>query len=203
MQTTRWLAPPPFGRHIAPTGRNMSGLSPRGDGDARGIEPLAHRQESRLGSGPQCLRFRRHGGFTLIELLVVVALIAITSATISLALRDPTELQLQREAQRLAALLETARAESRASGLAVRWIPKSVKTGEDFQFTGLPKTIQLPSRWLGDPVAVTIENATAVNPGLVLGPEPIIPAQRLRLQLGDQRVVLGTDGLAAFEVVNP
>jgi len=145
----------------------------------------------------------RNAGFTLIELLVVVALIAITSATISLALRDPAELQLQREAQRLAALLETARAESRASGLTVRWIPKAVKTGDDFRFEGLPKTIQLPTRWLGDPVAVTIENASAANPGLVLGPEPVIPAQRLRLQLGDQRVMLGTDGLSAFDVVTP
>jgi len=143
----------------------------------------------------------RTGGFTLIELLVVVALIAIASATISLSLRDPTELQLQREAQRLAALLETARAESRASGLAVRWVPKAVKTGEDFHFDGLPRTLQLPSRWLGDPVAVTIENANPVNPGLVLGPEPVIPAQRLLLQLGNQRVMLGTDGLAAFDVV--
>lgn len=140
-------------------------------------------------------------GFTLIELLVVVALIAITSATISLALRDPTELQLQREAQRLAALLETARAESRASGLAVRWIPKGVKAGEDFHFAGLPPTIELPSRWLGDPVAVSIPSATAQNPGLVLGPEPVIPAQQLRLQLGSQSLVLATDGLAAFDVV--
>ncbi|MFN3862198.1 MAG: Tfp pilus assembly protein FimT/FimU [Roseateles sp.] len=143
----------------------------------------------------------RVGGFTLIELLVVVALIAITSATISLALRDPTELQLQREAQRLAALLETARAESRASGLAVRWIPKGVKAGEDFHFAGLPPTIELPSRWLGDPVAVSIPSATAQNPGLVLGPEPVIPAQQLRLQLGSQSLVLATDGLAAFDVV--
>lgn len=142
-------------------------------------------------------------GFTLIELLVVVALIAITSATISLALRDPTELQLQREAQRLAALLEAARAESRASGLAVRWIPKPGKSGEDFQFTGLPRTLQLPSRWLGEPVAVQVENATATNPGLVLGPEPVIPAQRVLLQLGSQRLVLGTDGLAAFDVITP
>ncbi|RZI84152.1 MAG: type II secretion system protein GspH [Rubrivivax sp.] len=141
------------------------------------------------------------GGFTLIELLVVVALIAITSATITLALRDPQELQLQREAQRLAALLETARAESRASGLAVRWIPKSVKPDEDFHFEGLPRSIQLPSRWLGEPVAVVVENATVVNPGLILGPEPVIPAQRLWLQLGSQRVVLGTDGLSAFDVV--
>ncbi|MEO6281196.1 prepilin-type N-terminal cleavage/methylation domain-containing protein [Roseateles sp.] len=142
-------------------------------------------------------------GFTLIELLVVVALIAITSATISLALRDPAELQLQREAQRLAALLEAARAESRASGLAVRWIPAAIKTGDDFRFEGLPRTIQLPSRWLGDPVAVTIANASATNPGLVLGPEPLIPAQRLQLQLGSQRVVLGTDGLSAFDVIPP
>lgn len=142
-------------------------------------------------------------GFTLIELLVVVALIAITSATISLALRDPQELQLQREAQRLVALLETARAESRATGLAVRWLPKSAKTGDDFQFVGLPRTVQLPARWLGEPVAVTIENATALNPGLILGPEPVIPAQRLRLQLGGQQVLLGTDGLAAFDIVTP
>lgn len=146
-------------------------------------------------------RRRRNAGFTLIELLVVVTLIAIASATISLALRDPTELQLEREAQRLAALLETARAESRASGLTVRWIPKAIKTGDDFRFEGLPRTIALPSRWLGDPVAVEIENATVANPGLTLGPEPIIPAQRLRLQLGNQRLMLGTDGLAAFDIV--
>ena len=148
-------------------------------------------------------RGRLDRGFTLIELLVVVALIAITSATISLALRDPTELQLQREAQRLAALLETARAESRASGLAVRWLPKGAKTGEDFQFTGLPRSLQLPSRWLGEPVAVQIENASVANPGLVLGPEPVIPAQRLRLQLGNQRLMLATDGLSAFDIAPP
>lgn len=49
-----------------------------------------------------------------------------------------------------------------------------------------------------------IADATAANPGLVLGPEPIIPAQRLRLQLGSQQLTLGTDGLGAFEIVgNP
>jgi len=48
---------------------------------------------------------------------------------------------------------------------------------------------------------VLIENATAANPGLTLGPEPVIPAQRLRLQLGSQRLMLATDGLAAFDIV--
>lgn len=144
---------------------------------------------------------RATGGFTLIELLVVVALVAIVSATITLALRDPTEQQLEREAQRLAALLEAARAESRASGLAVRWYPKGLRTGDDFRFEGLPRTIQLPTRWLGEPVAVQIENANVANPGINLGPEPIVPAQRLRLRLGDKLLVLGTDGLSAFDVL--
>jgi general secretion pathway protein H len=53
---------------------------------------------------------RQGAGFTLIELLVVVALIAIATASLSLALRDPAESQLRREADRLAALLEAARA---------------------------------------------------------------------------------------------
>lgn len=153
------------------------------------------------GNKPSARARRLAAGFTLIELLVVVALIAITSATISLALRDPAEMQLQREAQRLIALLETARAESRASGLMVRWIPKGLKSGDDFRFEGLPRTLTLPTRWLGDPVAVQLDTATPS--ALVLGPEPIIPPQRLRLQLAGQQVVLGTDGLGAFDVVNP
>jgi general secretion pathway protein H len=33
-----------------------------------------------------------------------------------------------------------------------------------------------------------------------LGPEPLIGAQRIVLHLGDQRLVLGTDGLGPFAV---
>lgn len=144
---------------------------------------------------------RRSAGFTLIELLVVVTLIAIATATVSLSLRDPTEMQLQREAQRLIALLESARAESRAAGLTVRWVPATLRGAEDFRFEGLPATIKLPQRWLGDPVAVQIDRNTVAQRSLVLGPEPMIPAQRLRLQLGSQSVVLATDGLSPFEVI--
>jgi len=144
-------------------------------------------------------RPHRAAGFTLIELLVVVVLIAISSATIAMALRDPTELQLQREGQRLAALLEAARAESRASGLAVRWLPSAITTGDDFRFEGLPKSLQLPTRWLGEPVAVQIERGNA----LVLGPEPVLPAQRVRLRLGEQSLVVGSDGLSAFDIITP
>jgi len=81
----------------------------------------------------------------------------------------------------------------------VRWIPKGAKTGDDFRFEGLPASVSLPTRWLGEPVAVQIEN----SPGLVLGPEPVIPAQRLRLLLGSQSTTLGTDGLGPFDTVTP
>lgn len=143
------------------------------------------------------LQRRQHAGFTLIELIAVITLVAIVSATVSLSLRDAAELQLQREGHRLIALLEAARAESRASGLTVRWWPRGKQQDQDFRFEGLPKTIKLPDRWLGDPVAVTIDNAQA----LLLGPEPMIPAQRLTLQLGNQHLRIASDGLAPFEIV--
>src|SRR4051812_25677587 len=85
----------------------------------------------------------RPRGFTLVELLVVVAIVAIATVGVSFALRDSQATQIEREAQRLAALLESARAQSRASGVAVRW--RATEGG--FRFDGLaPGT--LPEGWL-------------------------------------------------------
>lgn len=53
-----------------------------------------------------------------------------------------------------------------------------------------------PTHWLHEGVTAEIIGA----PRLVLGPEPIIAAQRLRLRLGEQQLVLSTDGLGAFSV---
>lgn len=143
-------------------------------------------------------------GFTLIELLVVVSLVAISAATIMLSLRDPAATQLEREAERLAALFETARAESRATGLSVQWAPvqgaTADRTGDQFRFTGLPRQIVLPRRWLGEPLAAEIAGGALF---IKLGPEPLIGAQQLQLRLGAQRIVLVTDGLSPFEVKPP
>lgn len=148
-------------------------------------------------------------GFTLIELLVVVALIAIASATVTLALRDPAAAMLDREAVRIAALLESARAEARASGVAARF---ELRTGQNersfaagemagapFRFIGLPDAARVPARWLDESTSAEVIGATA----LILGPEPILPAQRLLLRLGDHRVVVATDGLGPFRVTDP
>jgi general secretion pathway protein H len=90
---------------------------------------------------------------------------------VSFALRDSQATQLDREAQRLAALLESARAQSRSSGVPVRWYP--VEGG--FRFEGVPPN-SLPERWLSDKTQVRGAGA------LQLGPEPIIGRQAVVLE---------------------
>lgn len=133
----------------------------------------------------------------------MVALIAVASAVATLALRDPAASRLEQEAARLTALLESARGEARALGLPVTWRPVSKDAadaqgaGADFRFTGLPPSNTLPTHWLDRDVTAEIVGAQA----LVLGPEPIIGAQRVTLSLDAQRITLATDGLGPFAVV--
>jgi general secretion pathway protein H len=150
-------------------------------------------------TGLPARRHRDEGGFTLIELLVVVALIAIASGIMTLSLRDPSGTQLEHEAARLVALLESARAESRSSGMPVRWEPhRSDPAIEGFQFVGVTNKADFPDRWLSSGVSAEVMGATAVN----LGPEPLIGPQRIVLRLEDQRLALATDGLGPFVVAD-
>lgn len=124
----------------------------------------------------------------------MVAIIAIASAGVSFALRDAQAVQLEREAQRLAALLESARAQSRSSGVAVRWYP--VEGG--FRFDGTPANA-LPDHWLSDATQVS---GSAM---LLLGPEPIIGKQEVVLvssELPGRSLRVATDGLRPFAVAS-
>lgn len=142
------------------------------------------------------------GGFTLLELLVVITIIAAASTGVVLALRDGTQTALERDAQRLAVLLESARAQSRATGVAVRWQP----TAAGFSFDGV-NAAALPTRWL------SASTRTVGTPRLVLGPEPMIGAQAVELIDASQgadvqtnqasqgtSVLIATDGFRPFAV---
>ena len=147
-------------------------------------------------------------GFTLLELLVVLAIVAIGSAGVGFAMRDGTQTQLEREALRLSALLESARARSQLSGVPVRWLP----TTQGFRFDGLSDpaggAAALPQAWLDGDIRAEVEvGRTAALAGppaaLLLGPEPIIAPQSVTLasrSQPDKRLRLGTDGVRPFAV---
>lgn len=135
---------------------------------------------------------RRAAGFTLLELLVVVAIIAIASAGVSFAIRDSAGNTLDREGQRLAALLESARARSRLTGQPVRWVANDA----GFRFDGLPEDA-LPQQWLSADTRVVGRGV------LVLGPEPVIGRQAVELTSADRpdrRLLVATDGVRPFQV---
>ncbi len=135
-------------------------------------------------------------GFTLLELLVVIAIIAIASASATLALRDSSTTALEREAQRVAAILEAGRSQSRTTGLVVRWLPDA--EGFTLASNGAPGDEKLQA-WL---TPGTSAQTTSSRSFVLLGPEPIIPAQSITLRLQERSVQISTDGLRPFRIEN-
>ena len=141
---------------------------------------------------------RAAGGFTLIELLVVLLIVAVASGAATLALRDGEASALAREGDRLTALLESARAQSRAAGVPVVWRA----TPGGFAWQGLPPgAAALPTQWL------SAGTHAVGNAALLLGPDPIIDAQAVvlaRSAAGSDGTVptlqIATDGLRPFAV---
>jgi general secretion pathway protein H len=140
------------------------------------------------------LRLAARRGFTLIELLIVVAIVAISVGVVSLALRDGDAKRLEEEGARLSALLEMARAEARVAGSTVRWVPGEDAEGRQFRFVGLSAKLTMPTRWLDAATRAEVLGA----PTVVLGPEAILPPQRIVLHLADRRLEMASDGLGQF-----
>ncbi len=172
-----------------------------------------------LAAGNPELSGRSHrpaSGFTLLELLVVLALVAFVSAGVGFSMRDGTQTQLEREALRLSALLESARARSQVSGVPVRWRV----TADGFQFDGLPPSERpdddLPQVWLDADTTASVDmpaTSSAARPSIVsgaapsdsllLGPEPILGPQSVSVVSRSQpaqRVRLASDGVRPFAV---
>ena len=141
---------------------------------------------------------QRQRGLTLLELLVVLAIIAISSAGVALAMRENAQTLLEREAQRLIAKLEAARTQSRAQGVTIVW-----------RATASGFVIETP--WVGSDFAPQREDWLSVDIGadvqaIALGPEPIIAPATITLSKANSqtsgaksmRVRISTDGLQPF-----
>lgn len=139
-------------------------------------------------------------GFTVLELLIVITIMAMATAGVGMAMRDSGQAALEREAQRLAVLFESARAQSRASGMPVYW--RTTEAG--FQFDGLDNA-SLPANWLG--TGIVARTPAAQQAVVRLGPEPIIGPQAVEVVAlsastgqPERALRVATDGLRPFAV---
>jgi general secretion pathway protein H len=165
---------------ISALGSRATTLPRRCAGVSRGIRGIA----------------RRATGFTLIELLIVIAIVAVSASLMTLALRDSSASRLEEEGARLVALLEMARAEARVAGSTVRWMPVPDSEQHHFRFVGISEKTSLPTRWLDAATRAQVSEGVFV----VLGPQAILPPQRVVLSLGQQQLEVATDGLSPFAV---
>lgn len=129
---------------------------------------------------------REQKGFTLIELMVVAALLSILAGAASVALQALPK-PVEKDAQRLAAVLDAQRAKSRSTGQPIF-----------FKSQGNSYRVHRGS-------AVTSERlsaGTTLAPAdIKLGPEPVIEPQRVVLTdaSGNAHAVI-TDGVRPFYV---
>ena len=145
---------------------------------------------------------QRQRGLTLLELLVVLAIIAISSAGVALAMRDNAQTQLEREAQRLIAKLEAARVQSRAQGLPLVW--RATASGFVIETPLVGSGFEAQSEdWLSSDISIGMSAGIKT---ITLGPEPIIPPATITLsktsaQTSGAKPInlrIGTDGLQPF-----
>ena len=129
--------------------------------------------------------------------MVVVAIVALATAGVSLSLRDASGQALEREAQRLTALLSAAHAQARTAGVPAYW--RATPTG--FELAGRTHT------WLNAGTQAVAEPASPATgtqlATLTLGPEPLMAPQRLTLSLEGRSVTLASDGLRPFSMTTP
>lgn len=158
---------------------------------------------------PMSHRARRPaGGFTLVEIMVVMVIIGITLGMVSLNVVPSPRQELQKEAQRLALLLQLARDEAIVRNRLVTF----EATSERYHFL-----VRNETRWdliTGDdmlrerefanaPVSLLLDPTSAgtINPlRITFGREPVDKPFVLTLASGNSRVAIRADGVGHFTV---
>jgi general secretion pathway protein H len=118
-------------------------------------------------------------GFTLLEMLIVVAIIAIASAALIANAWPGGAARVDTEARRLAALLETAQAEARASGQPIAWAPEPhgyafLRRGADGEWERFSEASIYRERRLDPDLEVRGERAVLMPYGVSGGVEAAI-----------------------------
>jgi general secretion pathway protein H len=127
-------------------------------------------------------------GFALLEILIVVAIVAIASSALVVRAWPDGGASAEHEARRLAALLESAHAEARASGRAIAWSPEGngyafLRRTEGGTWERFPEDTPWRSRQLEAGVALRGERAVLLPYGLAGAFEAAIAGGSTRIIL--------------------
>lgn len=141
----------------------------------------------------------RARGFTLLEVLVVVAIAAVLSVTFATLASPSDAATAEKEARRLALLLELAFAESRASGRALAWRPEPGgysfwRRDDDGDWVALPA--DGPYRRRTFPSGIALRSGEAV----VLHPYGFAAPMEVTIAAGSRRLVVQGGVLGRFTV---
>ena len=127
--------------------------------------------------------------------MLVVSVVAIVGAVATLALPRSEYRQLEFQAQRLASWLELGRARSRSSGQLI-----GIEVADQgFRLVHEGEVLAADTPWQ----AWGVQGMKAVSQIVWLGPEPILPPQRLVLSLQSAQLELASDGVQPFTVQSP
>jgi general secretion pathway protein H len=182
---------------------------------------------SAAGSSARRRRARACGGFTLLEILAAVFIMALLTSLAALALPGGNDELARTEAQRLAALFDTAREQAAALSMPVAWA--AGPDGYEFLrpsprgwvplvqaplsprswgwLDGTPPArppAASPSTWYAGNVRIRVVGgggALGAPPGwLVFGAEPVSQPMLVELETGDLRLSVASNGAQPFEV---
>lgn len=152
----------------------------------------------------------RARGFTLIEMLVVMLIIGIVTTVVALVPGRNPRSDLREEAQRLAALLESASDEAQVRSIPIAWEP--VDGGYEFAesmssggWHVLDDDPLKPYRWRAGVTRVAIHytGSSQAIQRLVFGDESMDAPVTIVLSVGDRHLNVVGNGIGNFEVRQP
>lgn len=116
-------------------------------------------------------------GFTLIEILVALTIMAVLSSMIAISVLPSDAETADKEARRLAALLEMASSETRASGQIIAWSPDEGgysfwRRSEEGEWVRFPDSSAYRRRWFGGQTELR---------NVLVGGRPLPPDDRITI----------------------
>jgi general secretion pathway protein H len=156
------------------------------------------------------LRPRLSAGFTLLEMLVVLLIAGLLIAVVALAPTRNRRTDLAEEAQRLAAMLESADDQAEVRSASIAWEPvnggyRFDQRGDDGIWHPIADDVLGPHRWGAEVTNVSIRYTGSGNatPRIVFGDESIDVPVTVTLDSDGVRLQVVGTGIGNFVVRRP